>query len=131
MPKRRIVSHLVQQNPFITLGRRRLANVLNLLLLLNKQRINEGGMNITIQVPDDIANALQATWQDMPRAVLESLALEGYRSGVLSDGQLRRLLGFETRFQVHAFLKEHDVLLNYRMEDLEHDREAAKRLGLG
>ena len=87
-------------------------------------------MNINIQVPDDIAKCLQEKWQDMPRGVLESLALEGYRCGALSDGQLRRLLGFETRFEVHAFLKEHDVPLNYSMEDLEHDREVAKRLGI-
>ncbi len=87
-------------------------------------------MNITIEVPDDIANALQATWRDLSRGVLESLALEGYRSGALSDGQLRRLLGFETRFDVHGFLKDHGVPLNYSMEDLEQDRETAKRLGL-
>lgn len=88
------------------------------------------GMKITVELPDDIAKALQAMWQDMPRGVVESLALEGYRSGALSDGQLRRLLGFETRFEVHGFLKDHGVLLNYGMEDLEQDRETAKRLGL-
>ncbi len=87
-------------------------------------------MNITIELPDDIANALQEKWQDMPRGVLESLALEGYRSGALGDGQLRRLLGFPTRFEVHAFLKAHDVPLNYSMEDLEQDREVSKRLGI-
>jgi len=37
---------------------------------------------------------------------LESLALEAYRSHALTAAQLRRLLGFETRMQVDAFLKE-------------------------
>ncbi|ETX03154.1 MAG: hypothetical protein ETSY1_01020 [Candidatus Entotheonella factor] len=87
-------------------------------------------MKIAIELPDEIANALHEQWEDMPRGVLESIALEGYRCGALGDGQLRRLLGFETRFEVHAFLKEHDVPLNYGMEDLEHDREVAKRLGV-
>ncbi len=87
-------------------------------------------MKITIEVPDDMANALQEKWPDMPRGLLEILALEGYRCGALGDGQLRRLLGFETRFEVHAFLNEHNVPLNYSMEDLEHDREMAKRLGI-
>jgi hypothetical protein len=63
-------------------------------------------MHITIEVPDEIAKALQEAWQDIPRGVLESIALEGYRSGALSDGQLRRLLDFETRFEVHGFLKD-------------------------
>ncbi len=87
-------------------------------------------MNIHIEVPDDIANALQEKWQDMPRGVLESIALEGYRCGALGEELARRLLDFPTRFEVHAFLKEHDVPLNYRMEDLEQDREVAKRLGI-
>ncbi len=86
-------------------------------------------MNITIELPDEIANSLQEKWQDMPRVVLESVALEGYRSGALGEELVRRLLGFTTRFEVHGFLKEHDVPLNYRPEDLEQDRETAKRLG--
>jgi hypothetical protein len=32
-----------------------------------------------------------------------------------------RLLGFETRIEVHAFLKEHGVYLNYTVEDLQRD----------
>ena len=87
-------------------------------------------MHITIEVPDEIAKALQEAWQDIPRGVLESIALEGYRSGALSDGQLRRLLDFETRFEVHGFLKDHGVPLNYSLEDLEQDRLAHERLGL-
>ena len=87
-------------------------------------------MKITFDVPDEIAKALQEQWPDMPRGVLESIALEGYRSGALSDGQLRRLLGFETRFEVHGFLKDHGVLLNYSLEDLEADRLTHERLGL-
>ena len=87
-------------------------------------------MKITFDVPDEIAKALQEQWPDMPRGVLESIALEGYRSGALSDGQLRRLLGFETRFEVHGFLKDHGVPLNYSLEDLEADRLTHERLGL-
>jgi hypothetical protein len=44
--------------------------------------------------------------------------------------QVRRLLGYETRLEVHAFLKEHDVPLRYTLEDLKKDREARRRLGL-
>ena len=54
-------------------------------------------MQITIEMPEDIAVGLQSKWKDLPRAALESLALEAYRSRVLTAAQLRRLLVFETR----------------------------------
>jgi hypothetical protein len=57
----------------------------------------------------DIAAGLQSKWRDLPRAVLESPALEAYRSRALTATQLRRLLVFETRMQVDAFLKEHEI----------------------
>ena len=84
-------------------------------------------MHITVDIPDDIAGLI-APDQTPPRAVLEALALEGYRSGRLGESAVRRLLGFETRMQVHEFLKEHCVLLNYTVHDLEHDMLEAERI---
>jgi hypothetical protein len=66
-------------------------------------------MQITIELPEDIAVGLESRWKDLPRAALESLALEAYRSRALSAAQVRRLLGFETRMQVDAFLKGHEI----------------------
>jgi predicted HTH domain antitoxin len=57
----------------------------------------------------------------LSRPEVERLALESYRRGNLSDEQVRRLLGFRSRFDVHAFLKEHGVYLNYSREDLRED----------
>ena len=76
-------------------------------------------MQITLEVPDEIAEGLE----DLPRAVLESFALEGYRSGTLTEDQVRRILGYGARVQVHGFLKEHGVYLNYGREDLEQDMQ--------
>lgn len=85
---------------------------------------------MAIHLPDDLAHCLQEKWgQDIPRHVLESVALECFRERILGESQLRRLLGFETRFEVHAFLKDHDVAF-YTLTDLEHDRETSARLGL-
>ena len=86
-------------------------------------------MQITIDVPDDIAISLQQKWEDMPRHVLESLVLADYQSHVLSIEQARRLLGYATRFEVHGFLKEHGVSF-YTEKDLEHDLATLDRLGL-
>ncbi len=37
------------------------------------------------------------------------------------------MLGFESRFQVHEFLKRNDTHLNYTEEDLEQDLETARQ----
>ena len=87
-------------------------------------------MEVAIHLPDDIAQGVQAQCKDVRRHVLESLALAWYQSGELSEEQVRRLLGYATRLEVHRFLKEHDVPLRYTLEDLEKDREAHRRLGL-
>jgi len=84
-------------------------------------------MQITLELPEDIAQGLESLWKDLPRAALESLALEAYRSRALTGAQLRRLLGFETPMQVDAFLKEHEVY-DYTVADFEQDRETLRQL---
>ena len=69
----------------------------------------------------DTARDLEREIRGLSRAEGESLVLEGYKCGSLSDEQVRRLLGFKTQFDVHAFLKEHGLYLNYTREDLEQD----------
>ncbi len=78
-------------------------------------------MQITLNLPQDVADGLRAKWGDLPRAALESLALEGYRSGALTHAQLRRLLGFGSRTEVDGFLKRHGVYLDYTMDELQQD----------
>jgi len=84
-------------------------------------------MQITLELPEDIAQGLESKWKDVPRAALESLALEAYRSRALTVAQVRRLLGFETRMQVDAFLKEHEVC-DFTVADFEQDRETLRQL---
>ncbi len=87
-------------------------------------------MHIELDIPDNITGVV-APGQDPGRAALEAMALEGYRSRRLGESAVRRLLGFGTRMEVHGFLKEHGVYLNYSMEDLEHDiRESDRLIGL-
>jgi len=87
-------------------------------------------MNITVNLPDDISEALRDRWGDVSRRALEALAIEGYRTGVLSETQVKRLLGFETRFQVHALLKEHRVPYRYSDVDVQEDLTAHRELGI-
>ena len=87
-------------------------------------------MRVTLDLPDDISAALESRRRDLPRWALEALAVEGYRTGVLSENQIRRLLGFEARFDVHALLKEHRVPLRYTEQDVESDLAAHRDLGI-
>ena len=84
-------------------------------------------MQITIELPEDIAVELQSKWKDLPRAAIESLALEAYRSRALTAAQLGRFLVLETRMQVDAFLKEHEIF-DYSAADFEQNRETLREL---
>lgn len=66
-------------------------------------------MKVAIHVPDDIAKHLQDVWKDLPHGVLEGIALKGFCAPVLTTEEVRRLLGFENQFDVHAFLASHGV----------------------
>jgi hypothetical protein len=48
----------------------------------------------------------------------------------LTESQVRRLLELDSRFQVHALLKEHYVPLQYTAADLENDLRAQRELGI-
>jgi hypothetical protein len=85
-------------------------------------------MTITIEIPDELAAALTPSGRDLCRAALEAIALDGYRSDRLTEADIRQLLGFETRMEVHGFLKEHGAFLPYTLQDLEHDREVARQV---
>ena len=87
-------------------------------------------MKVTIQLPEDISAALEAQWDNVPRSSLEAIAIEGYRTGGLTEAQVRRLLELDTRFQVHALLKEHHVPLRYTEADVEDDLSAHRELGI-
>ena len=83
-------------------------------------------MQITLELPDDVAQSLEAQVKNLPRALLESFALEGYRSGKLTEEQVRKILGYGTRMQVDGFLKERGVYLDYSPEDLDRETEASR-----
>jgi predicted HTH domain antitoxin len=76
-------------------------------------------MKVTINLPDDV-----------PRRSLEAIAVEGYRTGALTETQVCRLLQLESRLQVHALLKEDHVPLRYTEADLEDDLRAQRELGV-
>ena len=87
-------------------------------------------MKVTIDLPADVSAKLQEQGTELSRRALEALAVDGYRTGALSETQVRRLLNLDSRFDVHALLKEHRVPLRYTEADLEEDLAAHRALGL-
>jgi hypothetical protein len=87
-------------------------------------------MQITLDLPEDVAQRLSARWRDLPRAALESLAVEAYRAELLTAEQVRLVLGYSTRMQVDEFLKQHQVY-DYTLDDFEQDRETLRQLRQG
>ncbi len=83
-------------------------------------------MQVTIEVPEDIANQFAGDVSGVSRAATEALAIEGVRSGRLSAGQARRMLGFQTRMQVDAFLKARGVYLPMTAQDVENEAELSR-----
>ena len=85
-------------------------------------------MEITLNIPDELARQVSREGRDPARVALEALALEGYRSELLSESAVREMLGFDTRMEVHAFLKQHGVYLHYDLADLEQDKVTAQKV---
>jgi hypothetical protein len=73
--------------------------------------------------PEELAAQIIPEGKDTSSTALEALAMEEYSTEQISEAEIRRLLGFETRMEEHAFLKEHGAFLHYSPEDV------AKRTG--
>jgi hypothetical protein len=82
-------------------------------------------MQITLDVAEDIARQFALHPEGVSRAALEALAIEGARSGKLTTEQVRRMLGFATRYQTDGFLKQHQVYYPLTPDDVERDAAVA------
>ena len=87
-------------------------------------------MNVTVHIPDDLASRLSAAGGDLSRRALEAFALVEFKSGHLTEPELRELLGYGTRAVLDGFLKAHAVFEEYTLDDLEQERRDLSRLGL-
>lgn len=81
-------------------------------------------MQLSVEIPDEVADAMSQDGHDPLRAALEGVAGEGYRTGTLTAYQTQKMLGFSTRYQLDGFLKSHNVMERaYSLEDLQEDRK--------
>lgn len=83
-------------------------------------------MQITIELPDSIANQLQA--ENISRRVLELLAADHYRQGRIGAAEVRQILSFSSRWETYEFLKREKAYLPYNEDDLQQDAEAIRNV---
>lgn len=85
-------------------------------------------MNVVVSLPDSIVQDIGANERELERTLLESFALEGYRSEKLTAFQVGEILGFKTPMQVDEFLKAHGEFIEYTDEEIESQREILRQL---
>lgn len=89
-------------------------------------------MQITIELPDDVAERLQAAWGNcgvsLEQKCLELLLVNAYQNLLLSHGRLQELLAFSTALELDAFLQAAGVELPYDEADFERDRQTLRAI---
>ncbi len=80
-------------------------------------------MQVTVEIPDNLAPQLIPAGQDPGRAILEDALVQAYREDKISGPQLMDALGIETRYELDGFLKARQVWIEYSLEQMEADRK--------
>jgi predicted HTH domain antitoxin len=84
-------------------------------------------MQITVQLPDEVARQWGETPDAVGRHVMEDAAIEGYRAGRLSHRQVGEMLALDY-WQTETFLTERGVAVNYSAADLEADNATLAKI---
>jgi hypothetical protein len=85
-------------------------------------------MQITVELPDDMARQTIPAGDDPARTALEDMAVEAYRAHRLREHELATLLGLG-RYDLDGFLKRREVRLEYSIGDLRSESETHRKLG--
>jgi predicted HTH domain antitoxin len=80
-------------------------------------------MEVTVHIPDEVAQQMSSNGQDLSRSLLEAIAINGFRRRVLTLYQAGQILGL-SRLETESFMGRNQVpLADITTDDL--DREAA------
>ncbi|HLK19302.1 MAG TPA: UPF0175 family protein [Bryobacteraceae bacterium] len=84
-------------------------------------------MQVTIELPSEVAEQLQQKWGDVSRHILETIAVEAYCSGQLTTSQVRDMLGYATPMELDALLARASVYRNLNDDELGEEFQASRR----
>jgi predicted HTH domain antitoxin len=82
---------------------------------------------LAFQLPEDLVAELSVGGRDLQRAAFEAFAVEEYRAKRLSHAQMGELLGL-SRWDVDGLLKDHQVWLEYTVDDFRSEGEAIRKV---
>lgn len=83
-------------------------------------------MDVQVKIPDEVFGSEN---KELPRQILEAVALEGYKSKQLTTAQIKQILGFQTRLEVYDFLATNNIAwVDYSIEDARRERELLREL---
>lgn len=83
-------------------------------------------MQITLDLPEELIQHFNP--DDLPREILEALAIQAYQVEKITSAEVGRILDLPSRWAVDAFLKQHNADLHYDQADLGQDRETLRQL---
>jgi predicted HTH domain antitoxin len=92
-------------------------------------RIMEGSMDMTLEIPEGVVQALRLPRKGTKEELKKLLAVTLYEKGILGIGKARELAG-ASKLEFYALLKKEGVPLNYGEEDVEKDIMTIKALAV-
>jgi hypothetical protein len=84
-------------------------------------------MQVTIDIPEKLAERIQSHWSDLSRHLLERIVLEAYRDEILTTREVQEALGLEDRLAVYDLCDKHKIS-TFTLTDIQRDRETTQRL---
>lgn len=84
-------------------------------------------MQVTFDMPDQVARQWGETPDAVGRHVLEDAAIEGYRTGRLTQRQVGAMLGLDY-WQTETLLNQRAVPINYSPADLAADQATLEKI---
>jgi predicted HTH domain antitoxin len=78
-------------------------------------------VSVVVNLPAHLEKRLRDEFPQLDRHILEGYAVEAFRTGELSSGQVGELLGMSSRWEAMAFLSDRGAYPGYDLGDLEDD----------
>jgi len=82
---------------------------------------------LILEIPADLADALQLPAGEKPRRLRRELAVRLYEKGLLAFGKCRRLAGM-SKWDFHGLLADEGIVRRYDQEELEEDLQTLGEL---
>jgi predicted HTH domain antitoxin len=95
---------------------------------LANEKPEQDVVSVTVELPGDVARQYGSAPAQIGRHLLEQAAVEGYRSGELSRGQVAQMLHLEWE-ETEEFLAEHQCNRHYGLDDLDEERKSINKIG--